>query len=104
MVAPGAILGDVHAGFAFAGGGHQHSMNVNQRLVEERRWLPSPDALADIVEKVDQGVHLSGLKTTAEITSSRWIGNATGAEGIEETTSLRRSSMSCMQVPLQRAL
>jgi hypothetical protein len=51
MVAPSAIIGDVHTGFAFAGGRHQGTIEVNQRLLEERRRLPRPEALANLVER-----------------------------------------------------
>ncbi len=51
--------------------------------VEERRRLPSPDALANLVEDVDQRVHVGGAETAAEIAGRGRIGNAAGAEGVE---------------------
>ena len=36
MIAPGAVVGDVHALFAFGGGGHQGAVGIEDGLIEER--------------------------------------------------------------------
>src|SRR5690349_9496394 len=46
--------------------------------------LPCPDALADLVEQVDQGVHVFGMEAAAEIPGGSGIGNAAGTQGIEK--------------------
>src|SRR5260370_283516 len=84
MVAPGAVVGDIDALFAFAAGGHQAAIHVDHGPVKKRRGLSGPDALADIVKNIDQGVHVASVKTATEIASRGRIGQATGAEGIEK--------------------
>lgn len=83
MIAPDAVVGDVHAELALAQRFDQRAVHVDTRQVEERHRLPSPDALTDLIEGVDQGMHVGGAEATAEITSGRRIGNALSPEGIE---------------------
>src|SRR6185369_7233116 len=52
--------------------------------IEECRWLPSPDAFADVVERIDQRVDVGGAEAAAEIARRGGIGNALGADGVEE--------------------
>src|ERR1700722_455864 len=84
MVAPRAVVGDVHALLAFAGGADQRAIGIDAGLVEEGVGLPGPGALADVVDGVEQRVHIVGLETAAEVASGGRIGNAAGAQGIEE--------------------
>ena len=84
MIAPGAIVGDVDAFFAFGGGGHQRAVGVEDGLIEERVGLLFPDADADIVEDVLQNVDMVGMKAPAEIASGSRIGDATSTKGVQE--------------------
>ena len=56
MITPGAVVGDVHALLALAGGGHQRAVGIEDGLVKETVGLLLPDADADIVIDVLQGV------------------------------------------------
>src|SRR5580658_1805958 len=84
MVAPGAVIGDVHALLAFAGGADQRAVGIDARLLEELVPLICPGLLADVVEDVEKRVHILGLEASAEIAGGGWIGNAAGARGVEE--------------------
>src|SRR5262249_40817835 len=84
MVAPDAVVGDVHAFFALAGGGDQAAIDVEDGLLEEGGRLAAPQSDADVVESVLHGVGAGGVKTAAEVAGGGGIGNALGAEGVEE--------------------
>ena len=62
MIAPGAVVGDVHALLALAGGLHQRAVHVD---AWPGRRTPSgcsaQTLLADVVEDVQQRVHVVGL-------------------------------------------
>ena len=84
MITPGAVVGDVHAFLALAGGGDQRAVHVEDGLLEEAVGLLRPDADADVVEDVLQGVDVDAGEAAAEIAGRGGIGNAAGAEGVEE--------------------
>jgi hypothetical protein len=84
MVAPGAVVGDVHALFAIAGGSDQGAIHVDNGLLEEGGGLLLPNTDADVVKDVLQPIDLVRVETTAEITGSGWIGNPASVQGIEE--------------------
>src|SRR3977135_3379828 len=83
MITPLAVVGDVHAGFAFAGGFGHGAVHVNAGQLEELRRLPSPDALANLVEDVDEGGDVRRSKTAAEIAGRGRVGSAVSAQGVE---------------------
>src|ERR1019366_10643666 len=83
MITPLTVVGDVHAGFAFAGGFGHGAIHVNTGQFEELRRLPSPDALADLVEDADEGGDVRRSKTSTEIAGRGRIGNALGTQGVE---------------------
>src|SRR6185369_1771393 len=78
MIAPGAIVSDVHAFFAVAGGFDQRAIDVENGLLKEGGGLLPPNADAYVIKDVLQQVDLVSVKTTAEIGGGRGIGNATG--------------------------
>jgi hypothetical protein len=84
MVAPGAVISDVHAVLALPLGADQGTVHVNARQFEERRRLPGPGPLADLIEDIDQVVHIVGLKAPTEIAGRGWIRNASRAQSIEK--------------------
>ena len=63
MATPLAVVGDVHANFAFAGGLGHGAVHVDASLFKELRRLPGPDALADVVEDVEERVDVRRSKT-----------------------------------------
>src|SRR5207249_1242170 len=84
MVAPGAVVGDVHALLALAGGFDQAAIHVEGGLGEKGRGLLGPNLATDVVEDVTQGRQVGGREAAAEIASGGGIGQAAGAQGIEE--------------------
>ena len=84
MIAPDAVVGDVHALLAFAGRLDHGAVHVDAGRLEERVGLASPDALAHVVEDVEQRVDILGPEASAEIAGRGRIGNARGSEGVEE--------------------
>ena len=84
MITPDAVVGDVHALFALAGGGHQGAVGVEDGLVEETGGLVLPDADADLIEDVLQEVDVGHGEASAKIAGGSGVGNALGAEGIEK--------------------
>src|SRR4051794_23321114 len=84
MVAPGPIVGDVDALLACGAGTDQTAVGVNGRPLEERRGLLPPDAEPDLVERVLQAVDVIGVEAAAKVASGGGIGDALGAERIEE--------------------
>src|SRR6185369_5431117 len=67
MIPPSAIVGDIHALFAFAGGLDEDAVHVDPGQLEEAGRLPRPDAFADIVDDVDERVDVRGGEPPAEI-------------------------------------
>src|SRR5262249_54089535 len=58
MVAPGAVVGDVHALLALTGGFHQGTVHVDDSLSEEGSRLLSPSLQARLVDDVLQEVNV----------------------------------------------
>src|ERR1700676_1368241 len=83
MIAPPAVVRDIHAGFAFAGRFDHGTVHVDAGQFEELGRLPSPDALADTVEDVDERGDVGLLETPTEITGRGRIGNAGRTQGVE---------------------
>src|SRR5260370_31736938 len=79
MITPGAIVGDVHALLALAGGCHQRAVHVDHRQVEESSRLLLPDALADLVENVLKDVDVALGEAAAEVARGGRVGDAAGA-------------------------
>ena len=84
VIAPGAVVGDVHALFALAGGGHQRAVHVDGRLLEEGVRLPRPDPDARVIEEVEQRQHVGAGKASAEVARRGRVGDAASAQGIQE--------------------
>jgi hypothetical protein len=85
VISPVALVGDVHALLAFPGSRGQGSVTVDERLIEELRWLSLPDFQPRFIDDSHQSVDVVFLEPTAKISSSRWIRNPLSAEGIEES-------------------
>src|SRR5208282_5197615 len=84
MIAPGAVVSDVHALFAIAGGFNHSAIHVEDGLLEKGGGLQLPDADTDVVIDVLQAIDSVGVETTAKITCGGWIGNTASVQGIEE--------------------
>lgn len=84
MAAPGAVVGDVHALLALAAGGDERAVHVDGGLIEESGGLCGPDALADGVGDVMQDLQVRLLEAAAEVAGGGGVGEAAGAEGVEE--------------------
>jgi hypothetical protein len=59
---------------AFAQGLDQHAIHVDACQVEECRRLPSPNALASLVDEVDQRVHVGSAEASTKIARGGRIG------------------------------
>jgi hypothetical protein len=84
VIAPGAVVGDVHAPFALAGGRHQKAVHVQDGLPEEGGGLVGPYAQAGVVENVEQRVNVVLGKPPTEIAGGGGIGDAACPQGVEE--------------------
>ena len=83
LIAPDAVVGDVHAAFALSGGGHQGAIGIQEGLVEEGGGLMLPNANAHVIEKVLQEVDVGNREASAEVARGRRIGDALGSQGVE---------------------
>ena len=83
MVAPGAVIGDVDALFAFGVGLDERAVDVEDRLVKEVRRLLGPDSQPSLVDGVHQVHDVGVAEAAAEVTGGRGVGDALGAQGIE---------------------
>jgi len=84
VIPPGAVVGDADACFVLSAGGDQGTVRVEDGAVEEGVRLLPPDADANIVVDVLQRVDVIAVEASAEIACRGGIGDALGAEGIEE--------------------
>src|SRR5229473_3334463 len=84
MIAPGAVVGDVHALLAGAGGWHQRAVHVDDRLLEKGLRLLGPDVDANVIEDVEQRLHAGAREAAAEISRGGRVGDAASAQGIEK--------------------
>src|SRR5260370_18527468 len=79
MIAPAAIVGQVHAGLAGSGRLDHTAIQVDAGFVEERLGLPGPDAQACLIEDLEQDLNMGVAETPAEVPGRGWVGNAAGA-------------------------
>ena len=84
VVAPGAVVGDVDALLAARAGGDQRAVDVEDGLVEELRRLLTPDLQPGLIEDVLEGLDVLGGEAAAEVAGGGGVGDAVGAQGIEE--------------------
>jgi hypothetical protein len=84
VITPGAVVGDVQALLALAGGSYQRAVHVDRGQREEVVGLLPPDAPADVVEDVLQGVDVGRREAAAEVAGRGRVGDAAGAQGVEK--------------------
>ncbi len=84
VITPGAVVGDVDAFFAAGAGGDEGAIDVDDGLVKEVGGLLLPDFDADQIEDALEGLDIIGGEASAEVTGGGGIGDAVGAEGVEE--------------------
>ena len=104
VIAPRAVVGDVHARFALACGRYQRAVHVDSGFGEELRRLRGPDFVPHLVKHVPQ-------RRTSLVSKRRQKSPAVVGSGIRRaptasrnTSSLRRSSISSRHVPSHSAL
>ena len=83
MVAPDALVRQVHACFALPRRPHQRAVAFDDGVFQEAVGLLLPDLDPLLVEDVHQGVDVGGVETTKEVACGSGIGNALGAQDIE---------------------
>src|SRR5271154_1172644 len=84
VITPGAVIGDIHALFALAGCGNQRAVGIDDCLLEKGCGLMFPDADANVVINVLQGIDVGDSEPSAKIARGGGIGNTLSAEGVEE--------------------
>ncbi len=85
MIAPGAVVSDVHPLLAGTRSAYQRAVHVEDRLLEKGRGLLRPDFETGIVEGVLQRADISVVaEATTEIAGGGGIGNAARAQSVEE--------------------
>jgi hypothetical protein len=84
VVAPGAVVGDVHAPLALAGSLDQEAVHVEDRPVEEVVGVLGPHAHADVVGQVLQPAEGGLVEAAAEVAGGGRVGESPGAQGVEE--------------------
>lgn len=84
MITPDAVVGDVHAFFAFGVGAHQGAVGIDAGLVEKVAGLLLPECHASVIEDVLEEVDFVGVETSAKIAGGGGIGKALGTEGVEK--------------------
>ena len=83
MVAPLAVVGDVHAVLALGVGGHDGAIGIQDRFVEELGRLLSPDPEPSLVDGVHQAQDVGFGEAAAEVPGGGGVGNALGTQGVE---------------------
>src|SRR5437870_10010039 len=77
-------VGDVHAFLALTVCRRDRAITLDDGELEELLGLLSPNFEACLVDDPHQSLYVFLPKAPAEITGSRWVGNALSAQGIEE--------------------
>src|ERR1700690_1626558 len=86
MIAPGALVGNIHALLAGAGGAHQRAVHVDDGPFKKSLGLFCPHLQADIVESILQGVDIGGAaEAPTKVAGGGWVGDAAGADRIKES-------------------
>ena len=83
MIAPNAVVGDVHALLALAVGFHHGSVGVDDGLVEELLRLLAPDAHASFVEHLLQHVDLTRIEASAEVARGGRVGDPPCSQSVK---------------------
>ena len=84
VITPGAVVGDVDALLAAGAGGDEGAVDVDDGLVEEVGRLLFPDLDPGLIEDVLEGLDVVGSEASAEVAGGGGVGDAVGAEGVEE--------------------
>ena len=84
MIAPGALVGDVHSSFALAGCHYKGAVQVDRRPLKELLGLPGPDLQPRVVGSVHQAADVGLSEATAEVSGRGWVGNSLCAQGVEK--------------------
>ena len=83
MIAPLALVVDIHALLALAGGLDHRAVGLDDRFLEEGVRLLTPDLPPRGIEDFLQKVDVAAVEATAEIARRRRIGDATGTQGVK---------------------
>ncbi len=85
MIAPGPLVGNIHALLAGASGAHQRAIHVDDGLLEKGLGLFRPHLQANVVESILQAVDVGEVvEATAEVTRRGRVGDAASADRVEE--------------------
>src|SRR5512135_288735 len=84
MVAPGAVVGDVHALLAPAVTRGDRAVGIDEGFLEELLGLLLPDPQPGLVADVHQRLDIALGEAAAEVAGGGRVGDALGPQGIEE--------------------
>jgi hypothetical protein len=84
MIPPHTLVIDADALFVFGVGRHHGAVRVEDGAVKKATGLLPPDADANVVIYVLEGVDVGDIETSAEVTCGSGIGDALSPEGVEE--------------------
>ena len=77
MIAPLALVIDVHAFLALSAGLHHRAVGLDDRFVEERLGLSTPSLKPRAIEDLLQTIDVRRVKATAEVSRGGRVGNTT---------------------------
>ena len=85
MVAPDSFEGDVHAFLAFAGCPDDHSIDINDRFVEKRLGLLTPDIHSRRMNGRSQRVQIIRREPATKISGCRGIRNRIRSNRVQQS-------------------
>ena len=83
MIAPGALVGNVHPFFALAGRLDHGAVHVDLGAIEEVIGLLRPHLQTHVIDDVDERIDVFEREAATEIACRGGIGNAECAESVE---------------------
>ena len=83
-IAPDALIGNVHALFAFSERSGNRTINVNEGFFEEVFGLLLPHTLAGGIDRLLKMPNIQRCEAASKVSSGCWIGQALRTEGIEK--------------------
>ena len=83
MVAILAVVGEIHSLFALGVAGHDAAIGLDDRLLEEFRWLLRPNPLPRFIEGVHQVENIGLTEAAAEVSGGGRVRDSRGSQRIE---------------------
>jgi hypothetical protein len=84
VIAPFAVVADVHTLFAFAGRLDDCAVGIDQSFFKELVRLLLPDFQPGLVDRVHQGLNVFFVEASTKVAGRRRIGNALNSQRIQK--------------------